>query len=372
MDKVDCIVIGAGVIGLAIAREIAKHGLETIILEREKSFGTITSSRNSEVIHAGIYYPTNSLKTQLCIKGNNLLYQYCKVNHIATKKCGKLIVATDTNQLPDLKKIYSQAISNGVKNLSIINAKDAYSLEPNLNCISAIYSESTGIIDSHNFMLSLLGEFERSGGHIVYQSPFLSANFIGDQKFDVCIGGNSNTKIRTRYLINCAGLNAPRIAELIDRMPKYKIPKAYFAKGNYFSLTGKSPFRRLIYPIPQPGGLGIHLTIDMNDSAKFGPDVQWLDIESEDQINYQVDSDRSNKFYASIRQYWPDLKEGALVPNYSGVRPKIRLEGFADFIFQTKVDHSLDGLINLYGFESPGLTSSLAIAEYVKNLITCQ
>ncbi len=372
MDKVDCLVIGAGVIGLAIAREIAKNGFETIIVEREKSFGTIISSRNSEVIHAGIYYPANSLKTQLCIKGNNLLYQYCNKNHIATKRCGKLIVATDRNQLSDLERIYSQAISNGVKDLSLINSKDAKSLEPNLNCVSAIYSGSTGIIDSHNFMLSLLGEFENYGGRIVYQAPFLSANFLNKNEFNVRIGGNSNTEIQTKYLINCAGLSAPNVAELINGMPKNKIPKAYFAKGNYFSLSGKSPFNRLIYPIPQPGGLGIHLTIDMNGSAKFGPDVEWLQIEAENQINYQVDPDRSSKFYSSIQQYWPQLAEGSLEPNYSGVRPKITLDGFADFMLQTKLDHSLDGLVNLYGFESPGLTSSLAIAEHVKNLITSQ
>lgn len=370
MDKVDCIVIGAGVIGLAVAREMSKHGFETIIIEKEKSFGTITSSRNSEVIHAGIYYPTNSLKTQLCIKGNPLVYEYCIKNNIATKKCGKLIVATHENQLFDLKKIYAQATLNGVKGLTLVDAKEAKSLEPNLNCLSAIYSGSTGIIDSHNFMLSLLGEFESFGGHIVYQSPFLLANFISNNRFDVHIGGNSNSRIETKYLINCAGLSASKIAHLIDSMPKDKIPKTYFAKGNYFSLSGKSPFNRLIYPIPQPGGLGIHLTLDMNGRAKFGPDVEWLDIESEQEINYQVNSNLLSQFNSSIKQYWPELPEDALSPNYSGVRPKIASEGFTDFVFQTKIDHSLEGLINLYGFESPGLTSSLAIAEYVKNLIT--
>jgi L-2-hydroxyglutarate oxidase LhgO len=369
MDKVDCIIIGAGVIGLAIAKEMAKQGFETIILERENSFGTITSSRNSEVIHAGIYYPTNSLKSQLCVKGNNLLYKYCEENHISTKKCGKLIVATHINQLPELERIYSQAQANGVKDLSIISSKEANYLEPNLNCVSAIHSTSTGIIDSHSYMLSLLGHFENYGGHIVYKSPFKSAQFIDNNKFDVHIGGNSNVRIQTKYLINCAGLSAPKVAKLIYGMPRNKIPKIYFAKGNYFSLTGKSPFSRLIYPIPEPGGLGIHLTIDMDGASKFGPDVEWLNIESEEEINYQVDKNRSNMFYSSIQQYWPNIKEGSLEPNYSGVRSKINPNGPADFIFQSESEHGLKGLINLYGFESPGLTSSLAISQHVSNLI---
>lgn len=372
MDKVDCIVIGAGIIGLAVAKEMAEHGFETILVEREKSFGMITSSRNSEVIHAGIYYPTNSLKAKLCVKGNELLYQYCKNNHIATKKCGKLIVATHNNQLPDLNKIYQQAKSNGVQDLSIITAKEAISLEPNLNCVAAISSGLTGIIDSHSLMLSLLGKFENAGGHVVYQAPFVSAKYTDNNQFDVHIGGDSDAHVETKFLINCAGLSAPNVAKHIEGMPAQKIPKAYFAKGNYFSLTGKSPFTRLIYPIPEPGGLGIHLTIDMNGAAKFGPDVEWLNVESESDINYQVDEDRSNQFYASIKNYWPNIQENSLVPDYSGVRPKITADGSADFLFQTQSDHGLEGLINLYGFESPGLTSSLAIAEHVKNLITSQ
>ncbi len=372
MDKVDCIVIGAGVIGLAIAKEMAEQGFETILVEREKSFGMITSSRNSEVIHAGIYYPTESLKAKLCVSGNQLLYDYCEKNHISVKKCGKLIVATDSNQLATLEKIYHQAISNGVKDLSIIESDEARSIEPNLSCIAAIYSGSTGIVDSHSLMLSILGQFEAAGGHIVYQSPFLSAKYIKKNQFHVHVGGSSNVHIETKFLINCAGLSAPKVAQLIDGMPPHKIPKAYFAKGNYFSLTGKSPFKRLIYPIPQPGGLGIHLTIDMNGTAKFGPDVEWLDIESETEINYQVNEDRSSQFYSSIKQYWSDIKDGCLVADYSGVRPKITGEGSIDFLFQTKSEHELDGLINLYGFESPGLTSSLAIAKHVKDLITSQ
>jgi L-2-hydroxyglutarate oxidase LhgO len=369
MEKVDCIIIGAGVIGLAIGKDIAKQGLDTIIVEREDSFGTITSSRNSEVIHAGIYYPTNSLKSKLCVKGNNLLYQYCEENHVSTKKCGKLIVATHNNQIPDLEKIYSQARANGVKDLSIINSNEANSLEPDLNCVSAIYSSSTGIIDSHGFMLSLLGHFESYGGNIAYQSPFQSAKYIDRNKFEVQIGGNSDVIVQTKYLINCAGLSATKVAHLVGGMPLEKIPKIYFAKGNYFSLTGKSPFSRLIYPIPEPGGLGIHLTIDINGSSRFGPDVEWLKAVSEDEINYAVNKNRSHQFYSSIQKYWPNIKNGSLEPNYSGVRPKLALNGQADFVFQTEAEHGLKGLINLYGFESPGLTSSLAISEYVSNLI---
>lgn len=372
MNKVDCIVIGAGVVGLAIAKEMAEQGLETILLEREKSFGTITSSRNSEVIHAGLYYPTESLKAKLCVYGNKLLYEYCEKNHVSAKKCGKLIVATDSSQLEILEKIHHQAISNGVKDLSIIDSNEARTLEPHLSCISAIYSGSTGIIDSHGLMLSLLGDFESAGGHIAYQSPLLSAKYIKSNLFSVYVGGNSNTHIQTNFLINCAGLSAPKVAQLIEGMPADKIPKAYFAKGNYFSLKSKSPFKRLIYPIPQPGGLGIHLTIDMNGTAKFGPDVEWLNIESETEINYQVCEDRSSQFYSSIKQYWPGIKDDCLVADYSGVRPKITAAGSIDFLFQTKSEHQLDGLINLYGFESPGLTSSLAIAKHVKNLVTYQ
>lgn len=372
MDKVDCIVIGAGVIGLAIAKEMAEQGLETIILERENTFGSITSARNSEVVHAGIYYPTNSLKSTLCVKGKKLLYQYCEENHVATKKCGKLIVATNNSQFSDLEKIYLRAKANGVNDLSIITSDEAISLEPNLKCVAAIHSGSTGIIDSHSFMLSLLGHFQKFGGQIVYESPFLTADYLNKNEFEVHVGGNSNMKIRTKYLINCAGLSAPKVAQSIKGLLQEKIPKAYFAKGNYFSLTGKSPFTRLIYPIPEPGGLGIHLTIDLNGNSKFGPDVDWLDIESESEINYQVNDEKLDKFYSSIRQYWPGIKADSLKPDYSGVRPKISPTDTKDFLFQSGPDHGLTGLINLYGIESPGLTSSLAIAEHIRHLITAQ
>jgi len=374
MEQVDCVVIGAGVVGLAVAREMALQGRETILLEREAAFGTISSARNSEVIHAGIYYPKDSLKAKLCVEGNRLLYAYCRSHQVSTQAYGKLIVATDTSQLDDLQAILYKAQNNGVPEIKMISGDAAKALEPNLQCSAAMLSSSTGIVDSHGYMLSLLGGFEDAGGMVAYQSPLISAKPIGNDAeggFELEIGGADGMQIQTKLLINCAGMSAPALAQKIEGLAKEQIPKAYFAKGNYFSLSGKSPFSHLIYPIPEPGGLGVHLTLDMGGQAKFGPDVEWLDIEQEDQIDYTVDPKRGEGFYAAVRRYWPGLKDGALQPDYSGVRAKIVPSNApaGDFYFDGPQQHSLHGLFNLYGFESPGLTSSLAIAKHLEMLI---
>ena len=374
MEQVDCVVIGAGVVGLAVAREMALQGRETILLERENAFGTISSARNSEVIHAGIYYPKDSLKAKLCVEGNHLLYEYCRSHQVATQPYGKLIVASDEQQIDDLQAILYKAQNNGVPEIKFISGDEATLLEPKLKCSAAILSSSTGIVDSHGFMLSLLGGFEDAGGMIAYQAPLISAKPIGSDGeggFELNIGGPDGMKLQTQLLINCAGMSAPAVAHRIEGLHPEQIPKAYFAKGNYFSLSGKSPFTHLIYPIPEPGGLGVHLTLDMGGQAKFGPDVEWLDIENEAQIDYTVNPKRGDGFYEAVRRYWPDLKDHALQPDYSGVRAKIVPPNSpaGDFCFNAPQDHGLQGLYNLYGFESPGLTSSIAIARYLEEKI---
>ena len=374
MEQVDCVVIGAGVVGLAVAREMALQGRETILLERESAFGTVSSARNSEVIHAGIYYPKDSLKAKLCVEGNRLLYEYCRSHQVANRPYGKLIVAADKTQIDSLQAIFYKAQNNGVPEIKMISEAEAKTLEPNLQCSAAILSSTTGIVDSHGYMLSLLGGFEDAGGMTAYQSPLISAKPIGQNAaggYELEIGGADGMKIHTRLLINCAGISAPAVAQKIEGLPADQIPKSYFAKGNYFSLSGKSPFTHLIYPIPEPGGLGVHLTLDMGGQAKFGPDVEWLDIEAEEQIDYTVNPKRSEGFYEAARRYWPGLKDGALQPDYSGVRAKIVPPNSpaGDFCFNGPLDHGLQGLYNLYGFESPGLTSSLAIAKHLERQI---
>ena len=373
MEQVDCVVIGAGVVGLAVAREMALQGRETILLEREGSFGTISSARNSEVIHAGIYYPKDSLKAKLCVEGNRLLYEYCRTHQVGTQPYGKLIVADET-QINDLQAILYKAQNNGVPEIKMISGEEAKQLEPKLKCSAAILSASTGIVDSHAYMLSLLGGFEDTGGMIAYHSPLMSAKPIGHSAeggFELSIGGPDGMKLQTKLLINCAGMSAPAIAQKIEGLNKDQIPQAYFAKGNYFSLSGKSPFTHLIYPIPEPGGLGVHLTLDMGGQAKFGPDVEWLDIQNEGHIDYTVDPKRGESFYEAVRRYWPELKDNSLQPDYSGVRAKIVPPNSpaGDFCFNAPQDHGLQGLYNLYGFESPGLTSSIAVARYLEEKI---
>ena len=364
MDKVECVVIGAGVIGLAVARRLAQAGREVIMLEAAEGIGTVTSSRNSEVIHAGIYYKAGSLMARMCVSGRHALYRYCAEHGIPHRNCGKLIVATTANETAKLQSIRAHAEANGVLDLKTLSGADARAMEPALSCDAALLSPSTGIIDSHAFMLALRGDAEDAGTALAFHTPLLRAKARGN-RIELDAGGDAPASLECRLLVNAAGLGAPAVARHIDGMPIELIPPAYLAKGNYFSCSARAPFSRLIYPVPEPGGLGVHLTLDMAGQARFGPDVEWVDA-----IDYAVDPARAERFYPAIRRYWPTLPDGALMPSYSGIRPKIVPPAVAaqDFLIQGPRDHGVEGLINLFGIESPGLTSSLAIADYIGEL----
>jgi len=359
MDQIECVVIGAGVIGLAVARRLAQAGHEVLLLETESAFGTMTSSRNSEVIHAGIYYPKDSLKARLCVRGRALLYAYCDARGVEHRRCGKLIVAATPGQRSDLERIAGAARANGVDDLRMLEASEALALEPALSCASALLSPSTGIIDSHGYMLSLLGEAEDAGAMLVERSAVRRMHVESDG-IVVVAGDAGESLIKARCVVNAAGIDAPRVAASVQGIAAQAVPKAYYAKGSYFTLGARNPFSRLIYPVPEPGGLGVHLTIDLAGQARFGPDVEWLDTP-----DYQVDPARADRFYERIRAYWPGLPDGALAPGYAGVRPKISGPGepAADFRIDGPEQHQVPGLINLLGIESPGLTASLAIAD---------
>ena len=364
MDKVDCIVIGAGVIGLAVARRLAQAGREVIVLEAAEGIGTETSSRNSEVIHAGIYYRAGSLMAQMCVSGKQLLYAYCGEHGIPHRNCGKLIVATTPKETEKLQSIRAHAEANGVLDMQLLAGEAARALEPALNCDAALLSPSTGIIDSHAYMLALQGDAEAAGAAFAFHTPLLRAKASAGQ-IEIEAGGNAPMTLQCDLLVNAAGLGAPTVARNIEGMPIELIPCAYLAKGNYFSCSVRAPFSRLIYPVPEPGGLGVHLTLDMAGQARFGPDVEWVEA-----IDYAVDPARAERFYPAIRKYWPTLPDGALMPSYSGIRPKIVPPAVAtqDFLIQGPRTHGVSGLINLFGIESPGLTSSLAIADHVGEL----
>jgi L-2-hydroxyglutarate oxidase LhgO len=361
VDEVDCIVVGAGVVGLAAARALALAGREVIVLEAAAGIGTETSSRNSEVIHAGIYYPAGSLMARFCVAGRRALYRYCQEKGVPHRNCGKLIVATNGEEDSMLAGIKRRAEVNGVEGMRVLSAAEAIEMEQNLRCTSALYSPATGIIDSHAYMLALQGDAENAGAVCAFHSP-VTGGRVTRSGVEVAVGGSDPTHLRCRLLVNAAGLQAPWLAGGIAGMPADRVPKAYYAKGNYFTLAGRSPFSRLIYPVPVPGGLGVHLTIDLGGQARFGPDVQWID-----QIDYTVDPARADSFYAAVRKYWPALRDDALQPGYAGIRPKIVPRGAAaqDFVVQGPQTHGVRGLINLFGIESPGLTASLAIAEHV-------
>ncbi|MEQ1659715.1 MAG: NAD(P)/FAD-dependent oxidoreductase [Hylemonella sp.] len=364
MEQVDCVVIGAGVVGLAVARALALNGREVLVLEAAEAIGTQTSSRNSEVIHAGIYYPQGSLKAVLCVQGRQMLYDYCAERGIGHRRCGKLIVATSEQQVPALQGIMAKAAANGVDDLVLLTREQARALEPALECVAAVQSPSTGIVDSHGLMLSLQGDLENAGGMVVFNSPLARAR-VTPQGIELTT--EDGTQLRARTVVNAAGVHAPELARRFEGLDARHIPDEFYAKGNYFTLAGRSPFSRLIYPVPEAAGLGVHLTIDLGGQAKFGPDVQWVD--SPDDL--VVDPARGDGFYAEVRKYWPALADGALQAGYAGIRPKISGPGEAarDFVIQGPAGHGVPGLVNLFGIESPGLTSSLAIAARVAALV---
>ena len=370
MEKIDCVVIGAGVVGLAVARRLAQSGRDTILIEAETLIGSHTSSRNSEVVHAGIYYPQGSLKARFCVAGKHLLYRFCAERGITVNRCGKLIVAASDSQVPTLNGIVEKARANGVDDLAFLSQAEALAREPNLHCVAALHSPSTGIVDSHGFMLGLQGDFEDAGGMLAFASPLESADCKGGGATGAGItlvtGGAEPMELIADIVINSAGLFAPDLARKFSGLPPETVPPTYYCKGNYYSLAGKSPFSRLIYPVPEAAGLGVHLTIDLGGQARFGPDVEWIES-----IDYEVDPRRADGFYAAIRTYWPGLPDGALMPGYSGIRPKLQGPGepAGDFVVQGPADHGVAGLVNLYGIESPGLTASLAIAEHVNQLL---
>ncbi|MGH8139709.1 MAG: NAD(P)/FAD-dependent oxidoreductase [Steroidobacteraceae bacterium] len=363
MDTVDAVVIGAGVIGLAVARSLTARGRETLILEAGDRFGAETSSRSSEVIHAGIHYSQDWLKARLCVAGRDLLYAFCERHGIEHRRCGKLIVATSPGQLPQLQKIRAAAWANGVE-LASLSRSEALALEPELSCAGALHSALTGIIDSHAYMLALLGEAQNRGAILVYNSK-VTRMWPQTDGVLIALNGEGPT-CRARLVVNCAGLCSPQVANAIEGFPREHIPHTYFAKGNYFALSGRTPFQRLVYPVPEPGGLGVHLTLDLAGRARFGPDVQWIE-----DCDYAVDPRRSESFYAAIRSYWPALADNALQPAYAGIRPKLSgpTQAAADFRIDGPRTHGVAGIVNLFGIESPGLTASLAIAEHVAQMM---
>jgi L-2-hydroxyglutarate oxidase LhgO len=366
MERIDAVVVGAGAVGLAVARALALRGLETLVLEAEAGIGNGISSRNSEVIHAGLYDATSSLKARLCVAGREALYPYCEAHGVGHRRCGKLVVAATPAQVETLRSIEARATANGVSGLRWLSGDQARELEPALQGEAALLSTVTGIVDSHALMLAYQGDLERAGGAVVLRSPLDSATVSGEG-FVLQVGGETPCEIEAGVLVNAAGLHAQSLARRIEGLAAEHIPKAWFAKGNYYALAGRSPFTRLIYPVPEPGGLGVHLTLDLAGQARFGPDVEWLPETSPDHIDFAVDPARSASFYAAIRRYWPGLKDGSLLPAYSGVRPKLQGPGAApgDFVLQGPQEHGVAGLMNLFGIESPGLTASLAIAAEV-------
>jgi L-2-hydroxyglutarate oxidase LhgO len=364
MEDVDCVVVGAGVVGLAVARALALAGREVLVLEACDAIGTQTSARNSEVVHAGIYYPTGSLKARLCVRGKELLYAYCAERTLPHQRCGKLIVATDAAQMVQLQGIRAKAIANGVNDLEWLDAAQAHALEPALHCVAALHSPSTGIVDSHALMLSLLGDAEAAGGVLALNSPLASMDIAQGA---IELKANDGTHLRAKTVVNAAGHGAPVLATQTKGLAPEHVPQAYFAKGSYFTLAGRSPFSHLIYPVPEAAGLGVHLTLDLGGQARFGPDVQWVD----DAQDLQVESARGDAFYAEVRRYWPGLADGALQPAYAGIRPKISGPSVAaaDFVIQGPATHGVPGVVNLFGIESPGLTSAMAIAETVESML---
>jgi L-2-hydroxyglutarate oxidase LhgO len=367
MQAVDCVVAGAGVVGLAIARALALAGREVVVIEKAGSIGTVTSSRNSEVIHAGLYNAPGSLKARFCVEGRQRLYAYCAEHGIAHARTGKLIVASEPGQIDGLRAIQANARRCGVGDLELLTRGEAESLEPALTCAAALLSPSTGIVDSHALMLSLRGDAEAAGASFAFLTVVAGATIEADGiRIDTRDADGETFTLQASAFVNATGLDAQAVAGRIDGFPRDLIPRQWLARGNYFALPGRSPFSRLIYPVPVEGGLGVHLTLDLGGSARFGPDVEWID-----RIDYTVDPGRSAVFYEAIRRYWPELGDGALQPAYAGIRPKLSGPGqpAADFMIQGPADHGAGRIVNLFGIESPGLTASLAIADHAVGLL---
>ncbi|MCZ0737601.1 NAD(P)/FAD-dependent oxidoreductase [Phreatobacter sp. AB_2022a] len=360
--SIDAVVIGAGVVGLAVARRLALAGRETLVIEAADAIGTGTSSRNSEVIHAALYYPTGSLKAAACLRGKELLYRYAADRGVSTENCGKLMVATETSQLPKLRAIWDQAHANGVTGLAWMTPEDVRAIEPEVACVKAFMSGTTGIVDSHGLMLALQGDLEDAGGMVAFETPVLSAE-IAANGIVLQTGGAAPAEIATPMLVNAAGHFAPKFLRDLKDFPADWIPRQWYAKGNYFALTGRQPFSRLVYPMPDAAGLGVHATIDLQGRCRFGPDVEWV----ENEHDLVVDPARAAGFYAAIRSYWPGLPDDALQPDYAGIRPKLHGPGtpMPDFRVDGPEAHGISGLVNLLGIESPGLTASLALADIV-------
>ena len=367
MERVDTVVIGAGVVGLACARALALAGREVLVLESASTIGTETSSRNSEVIHAGIYYATDSVRARSCVAGKQMLYRYCAEHGVPHRRCGKLIVATDDDQRSALERIRAQAGANGVDDLRWLEPDEVRALEPEVACVAALLSPSTGIIDSHGLMLAYQGDAEDHGAMIAFHAPVTGGQVTADG-IELTVGGHDPMQLQAQRVVNAAGLYAPAVARSIEGVPPARIPNPYFAKGNYYTLSGARPFSHLVYPVPEKGGLGIHVTIDLGGQVRFGPDVEWIE-----KVDYDVDPARSDGFYEAIRRYYPGLKDGAIEPGYAGIRPKIQPQGApaADFVIQGADEHGVPGLVNLFGIDSPGLTASMALAAEVADVLGC-
>lgn len=362
VERIDCAVIGAGVVGLAVARALALAGREVVILEAEGTIGTGISSRNSEVIHAGMYYPAGSLRARLCVAGNRMLRDFAAAHSVPHRMTGKLIVATDAGEEAKLADILARGRASGVEGLAPLPAAEAKAMEPELSCTAALHSPATGIIDSHALMLALQGEAEEHGAVVAFHAP-VTGGRAGDDGMDLSVGGAQPTRLLARHVVIAAGLSSCPLARALGLA---RVPREHLCKGNYFTLSGRMPFHRLVYPVPVAAGLGVHYTVDMGGRGRFGPDVEWIE-----RPDYRVDPRRAESFYAAIRRYWPGLPDGALDTAYAGIRPKIHGpdEPAADFAIHGPAEHGTPGVVALYGIESPGLTSCLALAELVKEMV---
>ena len=361
----DVVIIGAGVIGLAIMRSLALAGRSVLVLDRAAQFGSETSARNSEVIHAGIYYPRESLKTRFCVAGRSLLYAFCAQHDVPHRRCGKLIVAHDREQITGLESLKASAARCGVEDLELLDADDAARLEPDLHCAAALHSPSTGIIDTHSYMQALLGVAEANGAALVCRTE-ATRILRTSEGWSIAIAGSDEPVVSARWVVNSAGLGAVPLARRIGGFPAGHIPEIRFAKGCYFGYARRTPFQHLIYPLPEPGGLGTHLTLDLGGRSRFGPDVEWIDT-----VDYSVDPARRGRFAQAVRRFWPDVEVDLLQPDYAGIRPKLSGPGeaAADFMISGPPEHGVPGIVNLFGIESPGITASLPIADHVRDLM---